>query len=235
MTLSDRRRRGLAGFISAVCFSFTICLAGPAALAGTDPTAPAATTPTTPSTAPASPASPEPKAAPATPKGEFDGTMPGVPSDAAAQTIDVAAKPTAVMSGKAKWGDGFATIMDAATTLKAAVDKAGLKAAGHPLTVFTETDDTGFSYQAMLPLAEKPEGKTELSDTVKLGSSPAGKAIKFQHHGPYDDIDSTYDLITAYLDEKGLEAKDYFVEEYMTDLKSADDPNLAVDIYVFIK
>ncbi len=46
---------------------------------------------------------------------------------------------------------------------------------------------------------------------------------------------STYDLITAYLDEKGLEAQDFFVEEYLTDLKSASDPNLAVDIYVFIK
>jgi len=155
--------------------------------------------------------------------------------DSAAQSVDVAAKPTAIISGQAKWADGFSTIMDAEAQLKAAVEKAGLRAIDHPITVFTATDDNGFSYRAMLPLAEKPADKTQLSDTVKLGMSPSGKALKFQHRGPYDDIDSTYDLITAYLDEKGLEAQDYFLEEYLTDLKTADDPSLAVDIYVFIK
>ncbi len=239
MTFADRGRLGITGLVSAICFSVIFCLAGPAK--AEDRTTPAATaTPATPAPAPAAPASPAPAtpapATPAPPKAsDSEHNMPGAPSDAAAQIIDVAAKPTAVISGKAKWGEGFAAIMDAQTKLKAAVEKAGLKTTGHPLTVFTQTDDNGFSYEAMSPLAEKPEGKTELSDTVKLGSSPAGKAIKFQHHGPYDDIDSTYDLITAYLDEKGLEAQDYFVEEYMTDLKSADDPNLAIDIYIFIK
>ncbi len=46
---------------------------------------------------------------------------------------------------------------------------------------------------------------------------------------------STYDLITAYLDEKSLEAQDFFIEEYLTPLTSAEDPYLAVDIYVFLK
>lgn len=177
------------------------------------------------------PASPAP--APAPNPGANDNSQ--APSDAGAQAVDVASKPAAILSGKAKWTDGFSTITDALSQLKTAVEKAGLKPADHPITVFTETTDDGFSYQAMLPLADKPAGKTDLSDTVKLGSTPSGKAIKFQHRGPYDDIDSTYDLITAYLDEKGLEAQDIFEEEYLSDLKAADDPGLAVDIYVFIK
>ena len=64
---------------------------------------------------------------------------------------------------------------------------------------------------------------------------PAAKAIKFLHRGAYDEIDSTYDLITAYLDEKGLEAKNLFVEEYLTDTKDSDDASLQADIYVFLK
>jgi len=140
-----------------------------------------------------------------------------------------------MLSGQAKWDDGFDSIRDAQNKIKAAIDKAALKATGSPFTVFTQTDDNGFSYEAMLPVAEKPAGQDELSDGVKFGSSPSGKAIKFQHRGPYDDIDSTYDLITAYLDEKGLESRDFFIEEYLTDLTSPEDPNLAVDIYVFIK
>jgi effector-binding domain-containing protein len=52
---------------------------------------------------------------------------------------------------------------------------------------------------------------------------PSGKALKFLHRKAYDDTDSTYDLITASLDEKGLEAKNRFVEEYLTDTKESDE------------
>ena len=71
----------------------------------------------------------------------------------------------------------------------------------------------------MIPIDEAPEGKAALSDVVKLGQTPAGKAMKFDHRGSYEDIDSTYEAITAYLDEKGLEADNLFVEEYLNDVK----------------
>jgi effector-binding domain-containing protein len=87
----------------------------------------------------------------------------------------------------------------------------------------------------MVPLAEKPAGKTELTDAVKIKDSPSGKALKFLHRGAYDDIDSTYDLITAFMDEKGLDSKNMFIEEYLTDTKEPDDSGLEADIYVFLK
>jgi effector-binding domain-containing protein len=59
--------------------------------------------------------------------------------------------------------------------------------------------------------------------------------MKFEHRGSYDDIDSTYEAITAYLDEKGLEAQNIFIEEYLSTPKSADDQDMEVDIYVFVK
>lgn len=242
MTCIDLGRPGVTGLASAIFLGVALCLAAPARAEDHPTPAPTSTPTSTPvpaKPAPATPVSPAPSAAPATPASpnptNSERNMPGVPSNAAAQTMNVAARPTAILSAKTKWDDAFASIKELQAKLEAAVEKAGLKPAGRPLTVFTQTDDNGFSYEAMLPLAEKPPGKTELSDTVTLGSSPSGKAMKFQHHGPYSDIDSTYDLITAYLDEKGLEAQDYFVEDYQTDLKSADDPNLAVDIYIFLK
>ena len=67
--------------------------------------------------------------------------------------------------------------------------KAGLKAAGHPIAIFLEADDIGFSYRAEIPIEAAPEGKTPLSDTVKLGQTPVGKAMRFEHRGAYDDID----------------------------------------------
>ena len=70
---------------------------------------------------------------------------------------------------------------------------------------------------------------------MKIGQTPSGKAMRFEHLGAYADIDATYDAITAYLDEKGIDAQDSFVEEYANDVKDADDPTLQVNIYVLLK
>jgi len=161
--------------------------------------------------------------------------VPGIPGDATTQMLDIPARPTAVLHGKADWETGFKSIQASLETIKAEIAKAGLKQGGKPIAVFTETGDQGFTYDAMIPLAEKPSAPVTLGQNVKLGVSPSGKAIKFQHRGAYDDIDSTYDLITAYLDEKGLEAQNLFIEEYLSDTKNSDDQGLEVDIYVFIK
>ncbi len=145
------------------------------------------------------------------------------------------AHPAAYIEGKANWTEGFSAITDAFGLIRAELAKSGLTASGRPITAFTETDDTGFSYRAMIPVDKAPDGKTALSDSVKLGQTPAGKAMRFEHRGSYEDIDSTYEAITAYLDEKGLEAANLFVEEYLNDVKTPDDPNLQVDIYVLLK
>ena len=80
-----------------------------------------------------------------------------------------------------------------------------------------------------------PEGKSSLSEAVKIGQTPSGKAMRFEHQGSVDaDIDATYDAITAYLDEKGVDAQDFFIEEYANDVKDADDPTLQVNIYVLL-
>ena len=127
-----------------------------------------------------------------------------------------------------RWSEAFGKI-------NAELAKANVAATGKPLSVFVETDDNGFRYEAMVPIAQAPAGKQALGNGVEFSQSPAGKAIKFQHRGAYDDIDSTYEAITAWLDEKGLEATNIFVEEYLNDVKTSDDTSLEVDIYVFVK
>jgi effector-binding domain-containing protein len=87
----------------------------------------------------------------------------------------------------------------------------------------------------MIPLSAAPPANTTLAAPVKIGETPAGRTMRFEHRSAYEDIDSTYEAITAYLDEKGIEAKPMFVEEYVTEPKSVDDAGLQVDIYVFVK
>jgi len=188
--------------------------------------------------APASPAPPAGAAAP--PAAAAPGASPtdaGQPSDdnSVGQTLDMTAHPAAYSEGKANWSEGFSALTGAFDSINAELTKSGVAAAGRPIAVFVETDDAGFSYRAMIPIEKTPEGKTALSETIKFGETPAGRAMKFEHRGSYEDIDSTYEAITAYLDEKGLEAANLFVEEYLNDVKTPDDPNLQVDIYVLLK
>ncbi|MBV1705552.1 MAG: GyrI-like domain-containing protein, partial [Hyphomicrobiales bacterium] len=78
-------------------------------------------------------------------------------------------------------------------------------------------------------------GAAAPGDGISWGQSPAGKALVFPHRDSYENIDGTYEAITAYLDEKNLEARDLFAEKYVADVADSSDGKLQVDIYVFLK
>jgi effector-binding domain-containing protein len=149
------------------------------------------------------------------------------------ETVELPARPFAYTEGKADRDGIYAAILGSLGLVKRDMDKAGIKPAGRPIAVFVESDDSGFRYHAGYPLETPPQGN--ISDAVRVGQTPSGKAMRFQHLGSYADIDATYDAITAYLDEKGVDAQDSFVEEYANDVKDPDDPTLQVNIYVLLK
>ncbi len=215
----------------------------------TSPVAPGATTPlSTPSTPPAAPTpstspipTPTVQATPVAPTPSPNPPPTASPSPTPSEsgtmgeTRELTSHPAAYIEGKANRDEVFGAITSSIDAVRAALDKAGLKAAGRPIAVFLEADDVGFTYRAEIPIEAIPDGKTSLSDTVKFGQTPVGKAMRFEHRGAYEDIDATYEAITAYLDEKGIDAQDVFVEEYLNDVKTPDDPNLQVDIFVLLK
>lgn len=213
--------------LCAASLALTLSAAGPA-LAQTTPGAGAAGATGQAQTPPAAPST-EPQVIPAPDLDRSTGDA------SSAQSVDLPARPSLVIAGTAEWEEGFPKLTAAFAEIRAAMGKAGLQPGGKPLAVFTETDDNGFKFQAMIPLAAAPSAGSVPAGTAKLGTTPAGKAMKFEHRSAYDDIDSTYEAITAYLDEKGIEAQTMFVEEYLTEPKTADDTSLQVDIYVFTK
>jgi len=136
------------------------------------------------------------------------------------------------MKGAADWDSAFETITDSLKKLGGYLDKQNIKASGPPLIVYTATDDNGFTYQAEFPVDEPPKSTPK---DISVGKSPEGKALKFVHRGSYDNMDNTYEAITNHLDDKKLEAKDMFIEEYMTDpLKTAED-KLVINVFVPLK
>jgi effector-binding domain-containing protein len=161
------------------------------------------------------------------------------PPAASVQTADpfgeefvIEPKKVVVMKGTANWDAAFDTLIDAFKALTAVLDKQGIKATGNSMIVYTSTDDTGFTFLAQIPVDQDVKN---LAKDMSMGKSPDGKALKFVHRGSYDNMDNTYEAITNHLDDKKLEAKDTFIEEYITDpLKTAED-KLVINVYVPLK
>ncbi|MBX6427199.1 MAG: GyrI-like domain-containing protein [Variibacter sp.] len=145
----------------------------------------------------------------------------------------VAAKTVVMMKGSATWDTAFETLVDNFKSLYAYIERNGLKRAGPPMTVYTATDDTGFQYQAAVPIAEAPANPPR--GDLEIGTSPAGRMLKFVHRGSYDSMDTTYEAITNYLDSKQLEAQDNFIEEYLTDPVTTPEDQMVINVFVPVK
>jgi effector-binding domain-containing protein len=191
------------------------------------------------------PATPAPSATPAPPPaetkspGDLPSTAPKAAAPAPVQTADpfgeqITLTPKTVIAtkGTANWDTAFETLLASLKTLSAALEKDGGKAAGNSLIVYTSTDDTGFSYLAEIPVDQEPKN---LPKTVNVAKSPEGKALKFVHRGSYENMDNTYEAITNHLDDKKLEAKDTFIEEYITDPLKTEEDKLVINVYVPLK
>jgi effector-binding domain-containing protein len=192
-----------------------------------------------PSPTPEPAASPSPAPSPA-PSAAQQAPSPTAPSPTApVQAADPFGEPftlepkkVVIHRGNANWDSAFDTLIDSFKALTAFLDKQGIKAAGNAMIVYTSTDDTGFTYLAEIPVEQDPKN---LGRDMSMGKSPEGKALKFVHRGSYDNMDNTYEAITNHLDDKKLEAKDMFIEEYLTDpLKTAED-KLIINVYVPLK
>jgi len=168
------------------------------------------------------PPSPAPSAQPA------PQNAPAPAGDTFGEDTALTAKIIVYVKGSGTWDKAFDVISGSFKKIKTYLDKEGIKPDGLPMTIFTATDDTGFDFQAAVPIAAAP--KNPPHGELAVGHSPEGKALKFVHRGSYEDLDNTYEAITNYLDDQRLEAKDMFIEEYETDPATTDVKKLVVRV-----
>jgi effector-binding domain-containing protein len=222
---------------SAAALAQSPSAAPPAASAPATPPPAVSATPAPPSTP--APAAASPSAAPGTPPATAETPAASPPAAAAAQAADpfgeeitLAPKTVVIVKGTANWDSAFDTLMGSFKSLSALLDKQDIKRAGNPMIVYTSTDDTGFTYLAEMPVDQDPKN---LGKDMSMGKSPEGKALKFVHRGSYDNMDNTYEAITNHLDDKKLEAKDTFIEEYTTDPLKTEEDKLVINVFVPLK
>ena len=155
------------------------------------------------------------------------------PGDAFGEEVTLPERTIVYLKGHSNWDAAFDTLIDAFKSLNEYLDKQGIKPSGAAMTIYTQTDDTGFQFEAAMPIAAAPANPPK--GDIAVGQAPSGKALKFVHRGSYDAMDSTYEAITNYLDDRHLEAKDVFIEEYASDPVKASADNLVVNVFVPVK
>ncbi len=169
----------------------------------------------------------------ATPIPAPDAPSPLRPGDAFGEEIMLPERTIIYLQSQSKWDSALETLIDSFNSLEEYMEKHGLRPNGPPMTIYTQTDDSGFHFRAALPIAEAP--KDEPKGDIAVGPAPSGKALKFVHRGSYNALDTSYEAITDYLDDKGLDAKEIFIEEYASGPLSADANDLVINIYVPVK
>jgi hypothetical protein len=152
----------LAALIPAAAISLGIA----GALAQAPPAAapPAASTPATPAPAPATPPTKAETPAPTPPPV----VAPVQTADPFGEEIVLTPKTAVIVKGTANWDSAFDTLMDSFKALSALLDKQGIKPAGNAMIVYTSTDDTGFTFQAEIPIDQEPNPLKTAEDKLVI-------------------------------------------------------------------
>lgn len=232
MVGTENRRRGLwlkASMLVVAMSSGSFAQQAPSP--GVAPgTPPAATTPPVSAPPVASPPAPAPAetAKPAeAPKPLAEG--------GAGEIRDVAARPVLRLKGQSTWDEGFVSLKKAIAALEAETKRLNLPREGNPLAYFVDSDDLGFTFEIMLPLAAAVPAGTTPGTGFDVAQSPGGRAVVFPNEGAYDEIDTAYEALTAWLDDKNLVSTGKFLEEYEFIPEKSDETTMRLKIVVFLK
>lgn len=135
---------------------------------------------------------------------------------------------------KTSWDEAWAGIVEAFKTVRADAEKLHVKVTGNPLVMYRSTADDSFVFDAALPIEAAPL-KAPTEEGLHVGPGRTGKAVKFVYRGAFDAMDSTYELISNYIDLKKLNAEDLSIEEYVTDPATTKPSEIVINIYMPLK
>ena len=153
------------------------------------------------------------------------------PGDAFGEEVTLPARTIVFSKGSANWDSAFETLVEAFKNVQSALQKQGIKPAGPPMTIYTATDDTGFEYQAGVPVAEEPKGP--LGEGLAVEKSPDGHALQFiigagRHNG--------LDLRGDHQPSRQNGSRHATCSSvHLTDPLTTPEDNLVIKVYVPIK
>jgi effector-binding domain-containing protein len=111
----------------------------------------------------------------------------------------------------------------------------GLGQAGAPITIDTGSSETGYLFDAAIPVDGMPVKAVPPDSRVQLKQTYGGKVLKVALRGPYSQIPATYDKIVAYVAAHGIETNGHPWEEFANDPATVKEADNLTNIYFPIK
>jgi effector-binding domain-containing protein/uncharacterized protein YndB with AHSA1/START domain len=158
-------------------------------------------------------------------------------SDLQVEVIEVSPAPVAYVSatcGKEEQ-EIAKTIGDSYAQVALFLTKNRLKQVSPPLTINTKWDDTGYGFDAAIPIDRMPDKEIPSGSPVQVKQTYGGKALKVVHKGAYRGMPQTYEKLMAYSAAHGYEKADHPWDEYVSDPGNTPEPDLITNVYLPVK
>jgi|SRR5437867_1508665 len=110
-----------------------------------------------------------------------------------------------------------------------------LKQASAPITIDTRWDDSGYGFDAAIPVDRAPAAPIPADSPVKVKQTYSGKALKAVHTGPYVNLETTFRKLRAYAATHGYEAAAPPWDEYVSDPGNTPEVQLITHIFLPVK
>ncbi len=154
--------------------------------------------------------------------------------EVAGEEVELPERTLLMRATRTSWEEAWASIVEAFKAVREDAAKLGVKVNGNPLVIYRSTADDSFEFDAALPIEAAP-ATPPTEEGLRVGPARTGKAIKFVYRGAFDAMDSTYELISNYIDSKKINAEDLSIEEYITDPATTKPSEITINIYMPLK
>jgi effector-binding domain-containing protein len=115
--------------------------------------------------------------------------------------------------------------------IAAYMGKNGIRFAGPPFAMYYNMDMNDLDVEIGFPVPAAAAG----AGRVKAGKLPGGSFAVAKHVGPYATIEETYNGLTAFVKEKGVQPEAYMFEEYLNSPEDTPPDKLETVIYFPLK
>ena len=99
------------------------------------------------------------------------------------------------------------------------------------LAVTRSWNESGYQFDAAIPVQP---GDVEPTGNIKAGLSPAGRAVRLVHIGPYEQTLSSYEKLFAWMAAHGLSEGRLSWEHYISDPGETPADEIITHIYFLI-
>jgi effector-binding domain-containing protein len=137
-----------------------------------------------------------------------------------------------IQTGNQAVGDDVGASLAAAyQEISAFMQENSIKMLSQPMAITRSWDALTFQFDAAIPVVS---ADVPMSGNVRAGLSPSGAAVRVVHKGPYEQMGSSYEQLTAFMAVNGLQEGRVSWEHYISNPGQTVPSELVTHIYFLI-